>query len=256
LKTYLKFRKFSTIGLHYGNCRYPIKISVFNDGKLIKEDSLNTNGKYHNYKIKTPITPKNLVIELEGKVSADFYGLTLDGGAKVQIDNVAMRGASGLIYTGSSGSTYGRMVRELGPKFVIMQYGGNMMPYLKDSTDVDRYAKQMVNQVNWIRRRAKETSVLFIGPTDMCAPVNGKMETYPLLPYLNEKLMQTSLENNIAYWSMYHAMGGKGAMTLWVDEKMASRDYMHFTWKGTKIISELFFTALYLDLKQPDPNDV
>ncbi len=254
-KTYAKFRRFTNIGLHYGNSNFPIKISVYNDGTLIQQDSLITDGAYHQYKIRTSVTPTNLKIELEGKVSADFYGLTLDGGSKVQMDNVAMRGASGTIFASSNSTTYRRMVKQLKPKIVIMQYGGNTMPYLKDSTDVDKYAKRIAGQVNWIRRRAKNTNFIFIGPTDMCLPVNGNMETYPLLPYLNSKLMETCLDNNVAYWSMYDAMGGKGSMKLWVEEKLTAKDYMHFTWKGTKIISELFFTALYLDLKEPDTND-
>ncbi len=253
--TYAKFRRFTKIGLHYGNCNFPIKVSVYNDGTLIQQDSLIADGRYHQYKIRTSTTPTDLKIELEGKISADFYGLTLDGGSGVQIDNVAMRGASGTIFANASATTYSRMVKQLSPKIIIMQYGGNTMPYLKDSTDVDKYTKRITRQVNWIRKRAKNTSFIFIGPTDMCLPVNGKMETYPLLPYLNAKLMETCLDNNVAYWSMYNAMGGKGSMTLWVDEKLTAKDYMHFTWKGTKIISELFFTALYLDLKEPDNND-
>ncbi|WP_147405065.1 lipase [Aquimarina sp. AD10] len=254
-KTYAKFRRFTKIGLHYGNANSPIKVSVYNDDVLIQQDTLIADGRYHHYKIRTSTTPTNLKIEFEGKVSADFYGLTLDGGSRVQIDNVAMRGASGTIFTSTNAATYSRMVRSLDPKIVIMQYGGNTMPYLKDSTDVDKYAKRVASQVNWIRRRAKKSSFIFIGPTDMCLPVNGKMETYPMLPYLNAKLMETCLSNNVAYWSMYDAMGGKGSMELWVDEKLTAKDYMHFTWKGTKIISELFFTALYLDLKKPDKND-
>ncbi|KAA1247930.1 lipase [Aquimarina sp. RZ0] len=252
-KAYFKFRRFRNIGLHYGNCKVPIKISVYNDGQLIQQDSLIADGKYHKYKIKTLKTPTDLKIELEGKISADFYGLTLDGGSKVQVDNVAMRGSSGTIFSSTNASIYGSMARTLKPKIIIMQYGGNTMPYLKDSTSVNNYAKSVVNQVNWIRRRAKNVNFIFIGPTDMCIPVNGKMETYPLLPYLNSKLIESCLENNIAYWSMYDAMGGKGSMELWVEEKFAGNDYTHFTRKGTKIISELFFTALYLDLKEkPD----
>ncbi len=254
-KSYAKFRRFTNIGLHYGNCNFPVKISVFNNGALIQEDNLIADGKYHQYKIRTAVTPTNLKIEVEGKISADFYGLTLDGNSKVQIDNVAMRGASGTIFTNANAAIYSQMMRQLSSKIVIMQYGGNTMPYLKDSTDVENYTKRIAYQINWIKRRAKNTNVIFIGPTDMCLPVNGKMETYPLLPYLNSKLSETCMQNNTAYWSMYDAMGGKGAMKLWVDEKLTAKDYMHFTWKGTKIISELFFTALYLDLKEPETDD-
>ncbi|WP_459211207.1 SGNH/GDSL hydrolase family protein [Aquimarina rhabdastrellae] len=248
-KSYARLRKFNTIGLHYGNCLDAIKVKVYNNDQLIQRDSLIADANYHNYKIKLPSTPTNLRIELEGKISADFYGLTLDSGKGVQIDNVAMRGASGTVFAKSSATNYSRMTRTLKPKVVIMQYGGNTVPYLKDSTQVENYSKYIIHQINWIKRRTKGVQVIFIGPTDMSTSVNGNMETYKILPYLNQTLMETCLKNEVAYWSMYDAMGGKGSMKLWVDEKLAGSDYTHFTPKGTKIISELFFTALYLDLK-------
>ncbi len=247
--TYRRFRRFIDIGLHYGNCNFPIKISVYNNEALIQEGNLISDGQYHNYKIKMNATPDNLRIELEGKVSADFYGLTLDGGAKIQIDNIAMRGSSGTFFSSTSNAVYSQMANNLDPKIAIMQYGGNTVPYLKDSSSVRYFTKSIMRQASWLKRRTKDLNVLFIGPTDMSVAVNGNMETYPLLPYFNENLKKVCLENGIAYWDMYTAMGGEGSMSLWVDEKLAGNDYTHFTRKGTKVISELFFTSLYLDLK-------
>ena len=252
LRTYRKFRVFNTIGLHYGNCTNPVSITVTNNGVVTQESTLITDGNYHNFSIKLPTTPTNLVITLKGKISPDFYGLTLDGNKGVQLDNVAMRGASGTIFTRNDATTYKAMSDELNPNIIIMQYGGNAVPYVKDSTGIDNYVKYMKSQINWIRRRNRNASFLFIGPTDMSTTINGNMETYPLLPYANEQLQTMCLDNNIAYWSMYDAMGGKNTMPIWVEKKLAGNDYTHFTPKGTKIISELFFTALYLDLKDDE----
>jgi hypothetical protein len=47
---------------------------------------------------------------------------------------------------------------------------------------------------------------------------------------------------------MFKAMGGENSMSFWVDQKLAGSDYTHFTPSGTKIISELFFTSLNMDL--------
>ncbi|MGY6649418.1 lipase [Wenyingzhuangia sp. IMCC45574] len=254
-RTYRRFRKFTKIGLHYGNANLPTSIKVYNDSVLIQSDSLITDGKYHQYKIRIATAPENLKIELEAKVSPDFYGVTLDGENGVQIDNVAMRGASGTVFRKADSGSYASMIRALKPKLIIMQYGGNTLPYLKDSTAVDNYGRYMSLQAKWIQKNAKKAQILFIGPTDMATSVNGEMQTYPLLPYLNKVLMKNALDNGIAYWSMYHAMGGKGSMKLWVDERLAGSDYTHFTPKGTKIISELLFTALYLDLKTEHEDD-
>ena len=248
-RTYRKFRKFNRVALHYGECNYPIAIKVYNNGALIQQDSLVTDGAYHKYNINLPSTPTDLKIELSGKVSADFYGLTLDRGTGVQIDNVAMRGASGTLFTRNNNTTYTQMFKALDPKVVIMQYGGNSVPYLKDSTGVRRYAKRMLSQIKWIKRKKPSISVLFIGPTDLSTSVNGEMVTYDLLPYLNETLKETCTQNGVAYWNMFNAMGGANSMPVWVEEKLAGKDYVHFTPKGTRYISEILFMALYLDLK-------
>ena len=247
--TYRKFRSFKNIGLHYGNCQNPIQIKVYNNDVLIQEDSLITDGNYHNYKIKLAETPKKLTIELTGKVSADFFGLTLDGSTGIQIDNVAMRGASGTLFTKNDAVDFGKMVKELNPKIMILQFGGNTVPYIKDSIAVNKYIKRLHSQVKWLRKRNSNMNLLFIGPTDLATSVNGKMITYKLLPYLNLQLKEFCMKNNLAYWDMFHAMGGENSIPIWVKEKLVGGDYIHFTPKGTKYISELFFTSLYLDLK-------
>jgi lysophospholipase L1-like esterase len=247
---YIKFRAFKKIGLHYGNCNSPIRINVYDDDILIQQDSLITDGNYHNYKINLPKTPNNLKIELKGKVSADFFGLTLDGGSGIQIDNVAMRGSSGTIFTKNNAINYGKMLKELNPKVMLLQFGGNTVPYLKDSIGIVNYTKRLHSQIKWLRRRHSDMNLLFIGPTDLATSVNGKMITYELLPYLNEQLKELCMNNNLAYWDMFHAMGGKNSIPIWVKENLVGGDYIHFTPKGTKYISELFFTTLYLDLKK------
>lgn len=247
-KSYARLRNFTKIGLHYGNAQAPVTVKVFNGGALLKEGSLQTDGAYHNYQIQLAGPPSNLVIELESKISPDFYGLTLDGPSGILLDNVAMRGASGTIFVGLNSSNFSAMASNLNPKVFIFQYGGNTVPYLKDSTGVDNYSRYVKANINWVRRKAPQASILFIGPSDMTTTENGKMLTYKLLPYLNEKLREVCLSNDIAYWSMFDAMGGENAMSHWVDQKLAATDYTHFTAKGTKVISELFFTALHLDL--------
>lgn len=248
--TYKKFRSFPSIGLHYGNCTNPIQVLVYEKGHLIQRDSLITDGNYHNYTIKLPGTPTDLKIELTGKVSPDFYGLTLDGNTGVQIDNVAMRGASGTLFTRNNTADFGRMLSELDPKIMIMQFGGNTVPYIKDSIAVTNYTNNIRNQINWLRRRKANMSFIFIGPTDLATSVNGEMLTYELLPFLNQSLKDVCNSNNVAYWDMFQAMGGKNSIGHWVNEGLVGGDYIHFTPKGTKYISELFFTSLYLDLKQ------
>lgn len=247
-KSYGLLRTFNKIGLHYGNAVAPTSIKVFNDGVQIKNETLIADGNYHKFGIDLPATPSNLEIELESKISPDFYGLTLDGNSGISLDNVAMRGSSGTIFAGTNGTNFQQMYQQLQPKLLIFQYGGNSVPYLKDSLEVIEYAGYLKNHIKWVQRKSNNASVIFIGPSDMTTTENGQMKTYALLPYLNETLQKVCTDNGIAFWSMYDAMGGKNSMAHWVDQNLAANDYTHFSPSGTRVISELFFLALYLDI--------
>ena len=247
-KSYELLRSFNKIGLHYGNAVAPTSVKVYNDGVLIKSEKLIVDGTYHKLAIDLATTPSNLKIELESKISPDFYGLTLDRNGGISLDNVAMRGSSGTIFAGTDGNNFQKMYQQLQPKLLIFQYGGNSVPYLKDSLAVTEYAGYLKNHINWVKRKSGNSNVIFIGPSDMTTNEKGQMITYPLLPFLNKTLKQICTANGVAFWSMYDAMGGENSMKHWVDQGLAATDYTHFSPSGTKIISELFFLALYLDL--------
>ena len=247
-RSYALLKNFTSIGLHYGNVQSPSAIQVNNDGVLMKSDTLIADGNYHKYSINLTSAPTNLRIEIDAKISPDFYGLTLDGEKGISLDNVAMRGASGTVFATMNSENFSQMFQQLKPKVLIFQFGGNTVPYLKDSLSVINYAGYLKSQLNWTRTKTDNASIIFIGPSDMTTTENGELITYKLLPYLNQVLKQTCNENGIAYWSMFDAMGGKNSMKHWVDQKLAGSDYTHFSSSGTKVVSELFFVALYLDL--------
>ncbi|MEO6346896.1 MAG: lipase [Aquaticitalea sp.] len=211
-KSYGLLKKFNKIGLHYGNTVTPTSIKVYNEGVQIKNEMLINDGRYHKFGIELPSTPSNLKIELESKISPDFYGLTLDGESGISLDNVAMRGSSGTVFAGTNGTNFQRMYQQLQPKLLIFQYGGNSVPYIKDSLEVVEYASYLKNHIKWAQRKSNNANVIFIGPSDMTTTENGQMKTFPLLPYLNETLKTVCNENGIAYWSMYDAMGGQNSM--------------------------------------------
>lgn len=246
---YAGFRRYNRIGLHYGNLASPVKISVKSGGGLTDESWLIPDESYHCFEILSDNTPSEVTITLDGKVSPDFYGLTLDGNSGISLDNIAMRGASGTVFSSLNPGSFSKMAQKLQAKLLIFQYGGNTVPYAEDSTSVRNYCRYIAGNIHWVLKRIPEAKVIFIGPADMSTMINGKMQTYPLLPYLDHKLKETCNDHGWAYWSTYEAMGGENAMLTWVEQGLAASDYTHFSPRGTRIISELFFTALYLDLK-------
>lgn len=245
---YNRLRKFTKLGVHYGNCKHRTKITIFQDGKILKQDSLKSDGKYHNYKIDFAETPKEIKVELEGAVSPDFYGITLDEPKGIRMDNVAMRGEAGRIFTRLDYETFRQMSAERKPDIFIFQFGGNTIPYIEQERQITDYVYSLIQNIKWVKRSNPNASVIVIGPGDMSISENGKMVTYPFLIKLNEEMKTECTRHGIAFWSIYEAMGGENSMVTWVEKGMAASDYVHLKPKGTQIISELFFQHLHNDI--------
>ena len=247
-KSYARLQHYTKFGLHYGNAMGKVKIKVYENGNIIKTDSLISDGKYHNYKLNFATTPKELKIELEARVSPDFYGVTLDADTGVRMDNVAMRGEAGRIFTRMNYENYRQMSVDRQPDLFIFQYGGNTIPYMKTDQQLKEYVEGLIFNMKWVKRANPNAMFMLLGPGDMTTSRNGQRLTYPFLPKLNDLMKEECMKNDVAYFSMYEAMGGENSMISWVKQGMAASDYVHFSPKGTKLISEVFYQCLHNDL--------
>ena len=54
------------------------------------------------------------------------------------------------------------------------------------------------------------------------------------------------LQNDVAYWDLYKAMGGYNSMVEWVDARpqLAGSDHIHFTYTGSNRASEMLWEGL------------
>jgi len=244
---YANIRAFNKVQVHYGNCNYPTAIKVYNGEELIVNDSLRTDGAYHPYTIQLGATPSNLKIEFSGIQSPDFYGLTCDGNYGVNMDNVAMRGSGGTIFGKINFTELDLMLDGLHTEFIIMQYGGNLMPYLKDEAHAKSSASWFKSQIYKLKQARPTAQILVIGPSDMATSIEGEYQTYPLMEYFIEQWKGAALEAGAAYWDMYRAMGGENSMISWVEKEWAAEDYTHFSPAGMNAISSLLMKALLLE---------
>ena len=171
--------------------------------------------------------------------SMEVYALMADGSTGVSVDNIAMRGASGTHFTSLDYSTFAPFFRLQQVGLIILQYGGNSVPYLKTRERISEYKQQVEAQIAYLKRVSPRSRILFIGPTDMATTDDGEMKTYPFLPQVVDSLRAAALESGAAFWDMYRAMGGRGSMARWVEVGLAGDDYVHFTLQGSRKMSEL-----------------
>ena len=173
-------------------------------------------------------------LHLQGR--GKVYGVSLETPTGVIVDNIPMRGCSGNIFTRLDSTTLRAFYSETNTRLIILQFGGNMIPQTENPATINGYVKTLRQQVRLLRACAPQASILFIGPSDMSTRIDGEMKTYPMVPYLDRMLRKMAHEEQIAYWSMYNAMGGENSMVKWVEIGLAGSDYVHFTRAGANKI--------------------
>lgn len=177
-----------------------------------------------------------------------IYGISFESVGGIQVDNIAMRGGSGLIFTSMNRLTQQVMLDQLAPGLILLQYGGNVVPYMSSSY----YRRAFKRQLRFFRELCPGVPVIIIGPSDMAIRENGYFQTYPGLVGIRDALRDAALESGCGFWDLYEAMGGFNSMASFVqaDPPLASTDYVHFTNLGVNLVAEMFFNALMLEYKE------
>lgn len=189
---------------------------------------------------------KSFNLTFKGDSTCEILGVMLDRNSGVAVDNIAWRGSSGLTFRTISKSSLINTYKLLNVRMVILQFGGNSVPYFHDSTDVIEYVSAFAKQIDYIQSVDSTLHIMVIGPADMSVNQKGEMVTYPLLRYVIEQMRVVSNKHSAAFWSQYHAMGGENSMVRWVESKpvLAAPDYLHFSKRGADILSEKLFISM------------
>jgi lysophospholipase L1-like esterase len=154
-----------------------------------------------------------------------------------------MRGTNGLIFGYMDQALLGKMYQELNTDLFLLQFGGNSVPFFKDSSSVRNYVRSLKGQIGTLKRLRPSAAFILIGPSDMSHLENGVFVSYPLLAYCTQQLRKMSGENGVGYYDLYAAMGGNNSMPSWVEQGLAGKDYIHFSVRGASIASQLFYDA-------------
>ena len=162
------------------------------------------------------------------------YGLSQQSSTGVIVDNIPMRGCLGLVFTKISSAQLRRFYREQNVKLIILQFGGNAIPFNENPGTIAAIVSGLRDQVRYLKNCAPEASFLFIGPSDMCRQVDGEWQSYPMVGYMDRLLRKMANEEEIAYFSLYGWMGGSGSMLRWQEIGFAGNDGVHFTRSGAR----------------------
>lgn len=207
---------------------------------LATKDILVNGSRQHKGALRDTLTRLNIDICGEGEV----YGVSLESPTGVIVDNIPMRGGSGNVFTKMNRKQLSDFYAETNTRLIILQFGGNVMPWANTEERVRGYAYSMRKQIRYLKECAPEASILFIGPSDMLTVVDGEKQSYPTIAHMDQQLARIAAAEGIAYWSLFKSMGGEGSMQVWQEKGLASSDGVHFYRSGANRAGELLWNWL------------
>lgn len=242
-------KSYDKLKMFYGHNRSDVNIKVFLDDVPYADETLPANKSLRVKTWRFDRTPRKIMIIMEGYDSPDIYGLSLEKDGGIALDNISMRGSSGTTFGSLETGIFKPMLDSLNPKLILMQYGGNTVPYIKDKKSADNYGRSFKSQIEYLKGLVPGAAVIVIGPGDMSTKVEGEMQTYPNLTNVRDALKQAAFDAGAGFFDIYEAMGGHNSMIQWVEAKpaLAAADYVHFSPGGAKIIAEAFIKSLMAD---------
>jgi len=182
-------------------------------------------------------------VSVSANGNMEIFAVMLDGTSGISLDNVPMRGSSGTVFTRTARSTLEPFFKYNKVGLIILQYGGNSVPYMKSEKRINEYRNGLIAQINLLKAISPGSKILFIGPADMSKRIKGEWQTYPEMETTINMIKEVCSETGIAFWNMYDAMGGHNSMIEWVKSNLAGKDYVHFTRDGAGKVADMIFNT-------------
>lgn len=201
-------------------------------------------------------SPRNILISFTSSESPDIYGISLDGGHGIAVDNIPLRGSSGLEFTKTDLAFLSDFYRLLNVKLLILQFGVNIVPNV--TSNYEYYEKSFYKQLIALKKTVPGLSILVMGVSDVSRNGENGFESFPNIEKIRDAQKKASFDAGCAFWDLFEAMGGKNSMPSWVfaNPPLAQKDFVHFNPMGAKIIGEMFYRSFmreyerYLETKQ------
>ena len=248
--TYALTRKYSEFKLLYSNNKSGVSLSIENnEAEIIQKDSLPPTSIIQLSSWTIQNSSKPLVIRFIGKDSPDMYAMALDPTHGIAVDNVAMRGSSGVDFNRTDLAQLAYTYKKLNVKLLMMEFGVNVVPNVLESYSF--YENWFYKNLRSLKSLDPELCIIVIGISDMARKreTGDGFESYPNIEMIRNAQKNAAFRAGCAFWDMYEAMGGKNSMPSWVlaDPPLAQKDFTHFNPAGARIVGEMFYDALIIE---------
>jgi len=138
------------------------------------------------------------------------------------------------------------MLRHPNPNLVILSYGGNEA---RSNFAPEQAKKDLLEDIAVVRQALPNVAILVTSPNDSALKQGPNLVSDGRVQKVAAKQKEAAAEAKVAYWSIFEAMGGDGAMARWyqASPRLGAGDLLHPTPEGGVVLGNLLYNALMQD---------
>ncbi len=259
----LKFLKplKQNIRLYYSNATTDCSIKVFSKEHLLNQYSIDKISSLNYIDVPINAATKSLTFEIKGSLFLHCFDISSEHG--VFVDNISLRGSSGLEFSKNDADLFKQMSQMMDVKLFILQFGVNAIPQDQSVTikSYHFYEVQLAKQIKFLKATNPDVPIIIIGVSDRSKKIGNDYQTNPNIYKLLACQKKVALENGCIFWDLFSAMGGENSMPSWVlrEHPLANSDFTHFNTYGAKYVAQMFYQALqqsYNDYKHRQAKNI
>ncbi len=216
-----------------------------NDGEKIDTVLSATGGTVSIFR---PNILDNEVRHFEMNVSpsddTQFHGVALDGRSGINVDNLSLRGASGISLGGILSSLSTSLQEKRPYDLLILTFGLNVINPKQPNDTYHWYLRSMEKSITHLKEIYPDVPILILSVSDRCSRKDNELTTLPGV--FNLMLVQYNLarRQGCLFWNTYAAMQELGGMPELVRKGFAAKDYTHIGAKAGILLADLLYRDL------------
>ena len=232
-------------------------LQVIIDGATVVRTAPTGTGQAFSEQIEIPAGAK--LLELVAQKGALVHGVVLDGPlAGVVVDTLGVPSADASLFLEANEAMVQAQLAERDPKLLMFMFGGNEAKRIQwERATLGELEADTHRLIKRAQLAAPQSACLVVGPLDATDP-KGRVafEERPYLQPVIEMERQVAFAEGCAFFNLYEAMGGKGALKRFAKAGLLHDDRVHPRGQGLDVLGELIAQAMLASWVQtPAPID-
>ena len=232
----------------------PFALRVDDEDAVLVRPSGTGGGRVTNLALASGARTLNLQTTGQGAV---IYGVSLERVTPgVILDTLAVIGADGTRFLRTDPKLFAQQLRALAPDLVCVLLGGNEIKRIAwGGATRSRVKRDFRRFVRRLRHVSPDASCLVVGPLENVMggqptrkknrrPVSAPFQTRPETYYVNALMRAAAVDEGCAFFDLFAAMGGPGALRKLAAADMLNADRIHPRGRGLDLVGELIHDAV------------